>query len=77
MIISFMCGPFQVCGGGCVRVQLLLYVSIRGSVASVNWFSSHVVRYLLLCSSVSFGHALAFTLTCQPNPVLVENADAC
>ena len=57
--------------------RLLLCVSICGSIALVNLFSSCVLRRLLLCGSASFGHALEFTLTCQPNPVLVENADAC
>ena len=49
--------------------------NIRGSVASANRFSSHVVRCLLPCGSVSVGHVLASALTCRPNPVLVENAD--
>ena len=47
-----------------VRTWLLFCVSIRGSVASANWFSSRVVRCLLLLSSVSIGHTLAFTFTC-------------
>ena len=55
-----------------LRAWLLLCISIRGSVALANWFSSHVV----LLSSISNGDALTFALTCRPIPVLVENADA-
>ena len=32
-------------GAGSVNAQLLLCVSIRGSIASANRFSSHVVKY--------------------------------
>ena len=45
-----------------LRPWLLLSVTIRSSVASVHPFSSRVVRHLLLCGSISFGHALAFRL---------------
>ena len=57
-----------------VRVWLLLCISICGSDVSAKWFSSRVVRCLLLHVSASVGNALAFVLmlTCQPNPVLVE-----
>ena len=58
-----------------LRARLLLCAGIRGSVASANRFSSRVVKCLLLCGCINFGHALAFTLTCRPNPILVENAD--
>ena len=60
-----------------VRAQLLLCVSIPGSIVSTNRFSSHVVRWLLLCVSITVDLASALALACQPNPVLVENADAC
>ena len=60
-----------------VRAWLLLCISIPGSIASVNWFSSCVVRLLLLCASITIDHASAFALACQLNLVLVESADAC
>ena len=43
-----------------LRARLLLCVSIRGSIVSANRFSNHVVRHLLLCGSISFGHVLEF-----------------
>ena len=59
-----------------VSVRLPLCVSILGSVVSANQFSSHVVRCLLLCFSITGYPASVFVLACQPNYVLVENADA-
>ena len=58
-----------------IRARLLLYVRIPSSIASANRFSSRVVRCLLLCVSITADSASAFTLACQPNPVLVENAE--
>ena len=62
---------------GSIMARLLLCNSIPSSVASVNRFSSCVGRRLLLCISITVYPASAFTLACQPNPVLVENAEAC
>ena len=60
-----------------VRARLLLCISIPGSVASANRFSSCVVRQLLLCVNITVDSASTFMLACQPNSVLVENADTC
>ena len=60
-----------------VRALLLLCISIPGSVASVNRFSSCTVRYLLLCISITVDLASVFALACQLNLVLVENTDVC
>ena len=58
-------------------MRLLLCVGPRGSVMVANRFSSVVVRWLLSYIYVSIGHALVFALMYRPNPLLVENADAC
>ena len=52
-------------------------ISIPINVASVNRFSSGIVRQLLLCISITIDLVSAFALACQLNLVLVENADAC
>ena len=60
-----------------IRARLLLCIHIPGSVASVNRFSSRVVRCPLLCIGITVDPVSAFVLACQPNSALVENADAC
>ena len=60
-----------------IRAWLLLRVSIPGSVALANRFSTYVVGWLLLCVIITVDPASVFELACQPNSVLVENADAC
>ena len=58
-----------------IRAQLLLCISIPDSVASANRFSSCIVRWLLLCASITIDPTSGFT--CEPKSVLVEKADAC
>ena len=46
------------------------------SIASMNLFSNHVVRSVLLSVSISVDLASAFALTCRAIHVAIENAIA-